>query len=85
LMNTNAKAVTMEDESSSTNSDVELSRKNDAEANFGRMSVEILRFLCHEMGVSETGSKQDLVSQLVNVSKKRNGSLNSNGSEKGKA
>ncbi|CAG8813001.1 45462_t:CDS:2, partial [Gigaspora margarita] len=89
-------SVTIEDESSSTNSDVELSRKNDAElaqkigqtnfeANFGRMSVEILRFLCHEMGVSDTGSKQELVSRLVNVSKKKNVSLNSDGSEKGKA
>ncbi|CAG8826493.1 576_t:CDS:2, partial [Gigaspora rosea] len=59
-------SVTIEDECLSTNSDVELYHKNDAEpaknwpnlfkANFGRISVEIL-----------------------------NGSLNSNGSEKGKA
>ncbi|CAG8690995.1 15553_t:CDS:2 [Gigaspora margarita] len=37
------------------------------------------------MGVSEAGSKQDLVSQLVNESRKRNVSLNSDGSGKGKA
>ncbi|CAG8742605.1 30622_t:CDS:2, partial [Racocetra persica] len=70
------------DESSFTNSDIELIYKNDIEmvqksgqtnfeANFSHMSVEILKFLCHEMGVSETGSKQDLVSCLVNESRKR--------------
>ncbi|CAG8653209.1 10955_t:CDS:2, partial [Gigaspora rosea] len=58
------RSVTVEDESSTINSDIEFTLKNDTEAsqksgqanfkaNFGHMSVEMLKFLCHEMGVSE--------------------------------
>ncbi|CAG8794807.1 7067_t:CDS:2, partial [Cetraspora pellucida] len=48
------------------------------EANFGRMSVDVLRFLCHELGISEAGSKQDLVNRLVSESKRREGSAEAN-------
>ncbi|CAG8753429.1 15618_t:CDS:1, partial [Cetraspora pellucida] len=41
------------------------------EANFSRMFVDVLKFLCYELGVSETGSKQDLVNRLVSESKRR--------------
>ncbi|CAG8554120.1 16052_t:CDS:2 [Racocetra fulgida] len=69
------KSVTVEDES---NSDIELMHKNDVEtaqksgqtnfeANFGCMSVEMLKFLCHEIGVSDTGNesrKRNVLSDL---------------------
>ncbi|CAG8817175.1 10548_t:CDS:1, partial [Racocetra fulgida] len=94
-MNTCNKSVIVEDDSSSTNSDVELVHKNDVEtaqkagqtnfeANFGRMSVDMLKFFCHEWGVSESGSKQDLVSRLVNESRKRYVLTDSDISLKGK-
>ncbi|CAG8683243.1 17125_t:CDS:2 [Gigaspora rosea] len=70
-MNTNVNSVTIEDESSYINSDVEL-------------SLEILRFLCHEMGFLRQ-VQTEFSKSVVNVSKKRNVSLNLNGSEKGKA
>ncbi|CAG8618282.1 42584_t:CDS:2 [Gigaspora margarita] len=96
LMNTSNRSVTIEDESSTINSDIDVSIKNDVEAsqkgaqtnfeaNFGRRSVEMLKFLCHEMGVSEAGSKQDLVSRLVDESRKRNVSVGSDNIGKGKA
>ncbi|CAG8570277.1 10710_t:CDS:2 [Cetraspora pellucida] len=59
---------------SSSNSDCEIVQKGiqaNFEANFGRMSVDVLKFLCHELGVSETGSKQDLVNRLVSESRRR--------------
>ncbi|CAG8631903.1 9246_t:CDS:2, partial [Racocetra fulgida] len=70
-INSYNKSVTVEDDSSSTNSNVELMHKNDVEtvqkagqtnfeANFGRILVDMLKFLCYELSVSELGSKQDL-------------------------
>ncbi|CAG8477217.1 14378_t:CDS:2 [Cetraspora pellucida] len=41
------------------------------EANFGRLSLEMLKFLCQGIGISEIGLKQDLVSRLVSECKGR--------------
>ncbi|CAG8643560.1 7410_t:CDS:1 [Cetraspora pellucida] len=62
------------DKRASSFSDCEVVQKSgqaNFEANFGRMSVDVLRFLCHELGIAEAGSKQDLVNRLVSESKKR--------------
>ncbi|RIB19817.1 hypothetical protein C2G38_2035761 [Gigaspora rosea] len=71
------KSVTIEDEPMSpVNSDVESIVKNNQssfDTNFGRLSMETLKFLCHELGASEVGTKQDLVNRLVSEAKKRNG------------
>ncbi|CAG8768907.1 4944_t:CDS:2, partial [Racocetra fulgida] len=69
------KLVTVEDEASSSNSsDVEPSHKcgqTNFETNFGRLSMDLLRFLCHELDISEAGVKQDLVNRLASEAKKR--------------
>lgn len=83
------KSVTIEDESSSpVNSDVETINKNNQssfDTNFGRLSIEILKFLCHKLGISDVGTKQDLVNRLGNEAKKRNGLSGLENSGKGKA
>ncbi|CAG8596569.1 20178_t:CDS:2 [Cetraspora pellucida] len=64
----------LDDRASSFSSDcvvVQKSVQANFEANFGRMSVDVLRFLCHELGIAESGSKQDLVNRLVSESKRR--------------
>ncbi|CAG8737970.1 4045_t:CDS:1 [Cetraspora pellucida] len=50
---------------------VQKSAQANFEANFGYMSVNILKFLCQKLGISKTGSKQELVVQLVVKNKKR--------------
>ncbi|CAG8634843.1 17310_t:CDS:2, partial [Cetraspora pellucida] len=95
MMNISKNSVTIKDESSSTNSDIDLTQKNDVdmtqraaqtnfEANFSRISVEMLKFLCYEIGVSVAGLKQNLVGRLVNKSKKRFGLPGLDNSKKGK-
>ncbi|CAG8819242.1 1525_t:CDS:2, partial [Cetraspora pellucida] len=72
IISISKKLVILEDESLSTNSNIELMHKNNVEtANFGYLPVKLLKFLCYEMGVSESGSKQNLVDHLVNKSQKK--------------
>ncbi|RIB22037.1 hypothetical protein C2G38_2174937 [Gigaspora rosea] len=83
------KSVTIEDVSLSlVTSDVEIINKNNQssfDTNFGHLSIEILKFLCHKLGVSNLGMKQDLVNRLGNEAKKRNGSSGLENLGKGKA
>ncbi|RIB12494.1 hypothetical protein C2G38_2100806 [Gigaspora rosea] len=83
------KSVTIEDESlSPVNSDVESIIKNNQssfDTNFGRLSMETFKLLCHELEVSEVGTKQDLVNRLVSEAKKRNRLSGLEYSGKGKA
>ncbi|CAG8582930.1 24607_t:CDS:2 [Gigaspora margarita] len=69
------RSVTVENEtSSSTNSDVEQAQKTgqaNFETNFGHLFMDLLRFLCHELGISEAEVKQDLVNHLASEAKKR--------------
>ncbi|CAG8528606.1 21512_t:CDS:2 [Cetraspora pellucida] len=62
--------VVEEDIMVQSNNDSEPSRGQvNFEANFGCLSLEMLRFLCQGMGVSDVGLKQDLVSRLVSKCK----------------
>ncbi|CAG8789220.1 24223_t:CDS:1 [Cetraspora pellucida] len=64
----------LDDHVSSFSSDCEVVQKSvqaNFEANFGRRSVNVLRFLCHELVIAELGSKQDLVNCLVSKNKRR--------------
>ncbi|CAG8595917.1 17723_t:CDS:2 [Cetraspora pellucida] len=64
----------LDDRASSFSSDCKVVQKSvqaNFETNFGRMSVDVLRFLCHELEIAESGSKQDLVNRLVSESKRR--------------
>ncbi|CAG8477793.1 9147_t:CDS:2, partial [Cetraspora pellucida] len=55
-----------------SNNDPEPSRGQvNFEANFGHLSLEMLKFLCQGMGVSEVSLKQDLVNRLVSECKAR--------------
>ncbi|CAG8624874.1 3947_t:CDS:1, partial [Racocetra fulgida] len=67
------KSVTVEDEfATPSNSDTEPSRGQiNFEANFGRLSLEMLKFLCFGMGISDVGVKQDLINRLVSECKRR--------------
>ncbi|CAG8851689.1 12006_t:CDS:2, partial [Gigaspora margarita] len=82
------KLVTIEDESSSpVNSDVEAINKNNQssfDTNFGHLSIEILKFLYYELGISDVDTKQNLVNRLGNEAKKINGlsGLENSGKEK---
>ncbi|CAG8578289.1 7421_t:CDS:2, partial [Racocetra fulgida] len=87
---------TVEDESLFTNSYIELTYKNDVEAaqrsvqtnfeaNFSRISVEMLKFFCYKMGLFEASSKQDLVNHLVIEYKKRDVLVGSDNAVKGKS
>lgn len=81
------KFTTVEDVTSSpTNSDVEPSPKTGQTnfENFGRLSMDLLRFLCHELGIPETGVKQDLVNRLISEAKKRSDVVGSDNLGKGK-
>ncbi|CAG8740426.1 41169_t:CDS:1 [Gigaspora margarita] len=63
-----------------TNSDIEPSPKTGQTnfENFGHLSMDLLRFLCYELGILETGMKQNLVNCLISKTKKRSDFVGSN-------
>ncbi|CAG8813783.1 46194_t:CDS:1 [Gigaspora margarita] len=69
------RSVMVEDEtSSSTNSDVEQTQKTEQanfETNFGCLSMDLLKFLCHELGIFEVNIMQDLINCLAGEAKKK--------------
>ncbi|CAG8610961.1 37818_t:CDS:2, partial [Gigaspora margarita] len=78
-------SVTVEDETSSANSDIKTAHKagqTNFETNFGRLSIDLLRFLYHELGIPETGVKQGLVNYLASEAKNRSDFIGLDNSEK---
>ncbi|CAG8641488.1 17929_t:CDS:2 [Cetraspora pellucida] len=66
------KVTVSEEETTQSASDVEPScGQVNFEANFGRLSLKMLKFLCQGMGISDAGLKQELVGRLVNEYKKK--------------
>ncbi|CAG8585108.1 630_t:CDS:2, partial [Dentiscutata erythropus] len=74
------KSVRIEEETmSSSNSNAEPTPKGgqiNFKPSFSRLSLEVLKFLCHELGISDVGSKQDLISRLASEYKKKDDSVN---------
>ncbi|CAG8828440.1 18201_t:CDS:1, partial [Gigaspora margarita] len=73
------KSVTIEEETiSPSNSDAEPTPKGgqiNFETSFSWLSLEVLKFLCYELGISDIGSKQDLINRLSSECKKKDESV----------
>ncbi|CAG8577205.1 1667_t:CDS:2 [Cetraspora pellucida] len=70
-LNSNKVIVDEELSMQSTNESELFCDQVNFKANFGQLSLEILKFLCQEMGISDVGLKQDLISRLVKEYKSR--------------